>query len=574
MPLLAGVVGGRAAASGDQSAIGGWGLIEALPWPYFAALWVVGLSFVFHLFRDDKYISKGPTLVVLGSHVGCLIFLLHGAPALLEAEPRFATAWLHAGFTEQILSHGVGRPDVDARFNWPGFFASAAAVAGAAGIDDPVVLLRWAPTLAVLLYVPPLYLIARHLTRSVRAAWLALFLAVLVNWVGQDYFAPQTAGFLMHLWWVAPLVLFFRQGEQLSRPVVLASWRRGVQFDGEPDLPASTGLRLGVLALVLLLTVVVAMSHQLTPMMMVFTSATLVVAGRLRLATLPIVALSVVMMWISVAATAYWVGHLDGIFGDVGNLQVAAGGVAGRVGGSAEHLAVVRTRLVFSGLTWALTALGVWFLWTRKGRPPLTLLILAAAPFAGLLQPYGGEAMMRVFLFSSPFCCMVLAQSILSVRQSGVAKMTAALLAVALPPLFLLMRYGNESFEQVRPDEVRAIEAIYEMAPLGSNIVSPVSQVPWRFIYAADHRYKRPADPQGFLAGDVAALRNLVDDKEAPMTYLVVTTGQRVYATEAFGEPAGWFEDVVQPKLTADNGYRLVYSNPSALVYEFVGVRP
>ncbi len=572
VPVVAAVVGGAAAASGDQSLIGSWGLIQALPWPYFVALAVVGASFVLQLYglRDEE-----PTLLghlTLGAHVVCLVFLLHGAPALLESEPRFATAWLHAGFTDQILERGVTRTEVDARFSWPGFFAAAAAVAGAAGIEDPMAFVRWAPTVAVLLYLPPLYVIARHLTRSTHAAWLAIFLVVPVNWVGQDYFAPQTMGFVLYLWWLTLLVLFFRQGPQLRLPRFANRWRR-LPHDGDPDLTVSPKLRAGALMVVVLLTAAAAVSHQLTPIMMVFTASALMVAGRLRFVTFPVIALLLTAGWLSLGATAYWTGHLDAIFGNAGNLQASLGGVKGRVEGSPEHLTVVRIRLVFSAVTWLSAAAATWFLWARRGRAQVTLAVLVVAPIAGMAQPYGGEAVLRVFLFSSPFACMVLAQTALAMPWRRAAHTLVAVTAVALLPLFVLIRYGNESYEQVRPDEVRAMEVVYDIAPFDSNLISPTSQVPWRFINAADYRYRRPADALGFRDGLPTAIRNPVSEGglDAPATYLIVTDGQIVYATEALGSPEGWFEDLVKPQLTPENGYQLVYENDAALVYEFTG---
>ena len=86
VPLVAAAGGGWAAAAGDQGSIGGWGLVQALPWPYFAALAMVALSFLAQLFGRlaDRPSTGGVAGAVLVTHLVCLVFLLHGAPALLE----------------------------------------------------------------------------------------------------------------------------------------------------------------------------------------------------------------------------------------------------------------------------------------------------------------------------------------------------------------------------------------------------------------------------------------------------------------------------------------------------------
>ncbi len=72
--------------------------------------------------------------------LGAYIVVLHGSPAFLESEPRFPVAWLHLGFVDYIATTGDLLPKVDARFNWPGFFTTAALVINAAGLNSLEVL--------------------------------------------------------------------------------------------------------------------------------------------------------------------------------------------------------------------------------------------------------------------------------------------------------------------------------------------------------------------------------------------------------------------------------------------------
>lgn len=567
--LAIAAVGCVAASQGDQNRIGQWGLIQALPPLYFVGLAVLTVSFFAELFRPH---ARSP--LVLAGHVLGMVILLHGAPGLLESEPRFATAWLHAGFTNQILDRGVARPGVDARFNWPGFFGAAAAVTGAAGLHSALSLVRWAPVFMLLLYLPSVFVIGRQLTASFVTAWLGLWLFLFVNWVGQDYFAPQSIGLVLYLSAIAILVTFFRDGEKFPVGKRMSRWRAKLGYDGVPDVAAGPRTRVAVMVLLIALAGALAMTHQLSPIGLVLTSFLLVLVGRCRLILFPVVAAVLTLGWISVAATPYWIGHLDTMFGGLGNVNaVVDNAVGGRIRGSTAHLEVIQVRLWFTGAVWACMAVAVVGLVIRR-RAPLTLAALSAAPFLTLVQNYGDEGVLRVFLFSSPFACLMVADLVVTTRARRAAQALVVVVCLALGPLFVLTRFGNEWYEQVRPAEVSAVRHLYQIAPLGSLLVTPTTQVPWRFEHAADYHYERPRDADGFLRADPGAVRQLVphSSQNGPRAYLLVTTGQEVYASEAQGAAPNWF-DRVRPLLNPANGYRLILRNRDASVYEYQAPR-
>lgn len=563
--------GGFFAHLGEQDAIGSLGLIQALPLGYFACLAVLSLAFLWELFV--RPVTE--RVVVLATQIAGLVFLLHGAPALLEREPRFATAWLHAGFVSQILEHHVAPGDVDARFNWPGFFGAAAAITGAGGLDSAMPFVRWAPVVMVLFYLLPLYVIGHQVTGSSVITWFGLWVFVLVNWVGQDYFAPQSLAFLMYLVAIAILVTYFRDPDP-DAPADGSSQhhhrrlRQLLPLDGRRDLPASTRTRTLLVGVLLLIVLALAMSHQLTPIMLTAASGGLVLAGRCRLKMFPVVAGVATLVWISVGTTDYWVGHMDTIFGGIGDVRsVVSGSVGERVGGSTGHLAVVRSRLILTAGVWLLMGLAAVRLAVRR-RPPLTLFVLATAPFLTLVQDYGGEGVLRVFLFSAPFAAFMIAQIAVPCLQFRWMPELTVVVMLLLLPTFVLTRYGNEAFEQVRSTEIAALRTLYATAPDGSVFFSPTSQVPWRFEDAVQHRYRRPDQVDAFVDGDPAVVRDPVSSrpKGEGKTYLVVTRSQKLYGREALGYPRGWFLRL-RRQLVPANGYVLVVRNPDAFIYEF-----
>ena len=107
------------------------GLVSVLPVQVFIALGLVTAGFCLTLARPR--LSTGLLLL----HVLVLILMLHGVAALVEPEPRFTTAWLHAGITDYIMRHGRVDPTLDARYNWPAFFAFGHTAPGGATTPHP-----------------------------------------------------------------------------------------------------------------------------------------------------------------------------------------------------------------------------------------------------------------------------------------------------------------------------------------------------------------------------------------------------------------------------------------------------
>ncbi|MCD1144986.1 hypothetical protein LQU92_07015 [Kocuria sp. LUK] len=136
---------------------------------------------------------------MLGVNVVVLAVVLHGTAAALEGVAKFPTAWLHAGYTEWVMTTNKVATEAGACFSWPAFFTGAAAVFGGSseGVPEPV--LRWAPVYFQLAYLVPFHVIASRLFASWRTTWLASMFFSFTNWVGQDYFAPQAGAILLCL---------------------------------------------------------------------------------------------------------------------------------------------------------------------------------------------------------------------------------------------------------------------------------------------------------------------------------------------------------------------------------------
>ncbi len=508
-------------------ALNGLGLISVLPVASLAGLVLIVASFAVMLAR------RRPAAAVLVLMLVGVVFCLDGVTVLVEPLPRFPTTYQIAGFVNYISQTGHVEPGLEAYFSWPGFFALVAFVTGAGGVHSLLPLMTWWPVVTDALLLAPFLLLTRALRLSWRARWLAALLFCLGNWVGQDYFSPQSFNFLLYLVLIATLMMWFGKRAKSGR-----------RTPGEL-LPAPVGqAQRGVLLLLLILIFVVStLSHQLTPLLIIVAVGGLVLAGRVSPRGLPVLFAVILVAWISYGTVAYWSGHESAIFGNIGQLLgTFQTSVNDRVTGTPVHQLADKSRILLAGLMAGMALLGLARRW-RGGLSDRALIVLFVAPLtlAGL-QNYGGEIALRVYLFALPAIAVLaaclffpgttskrarvsqLGRRRLDVqglgvgeivlrsassdtpspasdsprsknRDSGrshgaslaevhgavnqfssrsakvVALVLAGVVAVGVSVLFLVARYGNEAFERTPPSEYAAMNYIYDHDQHGTAVL-------------------------------------------------------------------------------------------------------
>jgi hypothetical protein len=554
------------------AAINGYGLISVVPFLVWLALAALAISFALHVSAPT------PSPARLAAHLVAWVLLLHGLPGFLEQEPRFGAAWVSVGFVDAFITHGHPYTAVDARFSWPGFFTTAAAFVGMNDWKSALPLLRWAPVVSNLLYALPIFVIARLSLRSTRTPWIVVWLFVVLNWIGQDYFSPQGFAYFLFLAIIAVVLSGFSRVEdsQLVRIRLATDWlhRRvpsrlrgrltqtsASSFRSESDLTADQAT--GIFAIVFAATFALVMAHQLTPYVLALDIAALVLARRCRLTLFPAIIIVLLAAWLSYAASAYWVGHLADLFGSGGASSVSSS-LSNKLAGSTSHLVVVYVRVLVALVVWTLTAAACLRSYIRRRPIDLATVLLAFAPLPlVVLQSYGGEAQLRLYLYTLPFMlCLLIGAISASAKRWSWPRLSGFVLATGvLVPAFLITRFGNEIFEQVRPDEVTAAQALYRLAPKGSTFVALMPNgITWEFKDVADYTY----DANAPLETPSAVLR-AIGAHNAP-AFVILTTGQIEYAITQEGVPANWGSTVNQ-RLAASPDFKLIYSNPDAWIY-------
>jgi len=558
----------RGMGEAELEKMGGLGLVTVLP-----AATLVGAVLLVCAFAGGLWVARQHRTFLAVALI-LTVISLHAVPSLMEGQPRFPTAWQHLGFMDFIERTGTTAPDMDARWSWPGFFAGAAFLAQAAGVDDLSGLIRWWPTVIQLAYLAPLAVLLKAVKAHWRAKWCAVWFFALCGWVGQDYFSPQGFTYLLYIVFVAILLVWFRA------PRVLWTTRRPGELEVEPTERRQRAVLLMVLIGLFAATVP---SHQLTPFVMLGVLAVLVVVGRSELRGLPVLFAVMVAVWVGFLAEPYWRGHFDELFGGIGGVGGnVSSSVSGRIeGGSSTHQLVLYARVALAGSVMALACWGWWRRRDHKYRER-SLLVLTFVPFLGFgMQSYGGEMALRVFMFALPGAALLAALALFPRTgvtakererdQFSLAPLAALMAGLVLVGGFLVARWGNEPFERVRPGEIAAMEYVYEHDRPTARLLwvsdDPVNTVtpamPWGSKDMERVEYVptlAPPDPV-LVSGLVKSLKDA-----GPNSYLIINRSQVISLQMDVGYSASWDTRLIH-NLDERKELRKVYVNEDATIY-------
>jgi hypothetical protein len=552
------------------------GLVSVLPVSAIALLFALSVSFAVAL-------AGRPRWPVLLAHVLVLIVVLYGVTAFVEPEPRFSTVWKHVGIIDYIAHRGSVNPSIDAYFNWPGFFALGAFITKAAGFGSALAIAAWGPLVFNLLVLPPLYVLLRWATEDRRLVWLSLWVFYATNWVGQDYIAPQAVGFLLSASLAAILVTWFTP-RPTTAPVrfsLRGAIRRldarrlgsGTVSPGADTLSLAPPVqRIGLLVIAVIIFAATVTGHQLTPFAALLSVLGLTVFAGLATRGLP---------WLMTVMLAAWIGYMTISYlrGNIGVLTTPIGAlgnnldqnVSNRLSGSHEHATIAHIRVYVTAAIWLLAVAGVAR--RRLARHDDTaLVVLAVAPFVlPFLQPYGGEILLRVFLFTLPAIAFFTASLLFPSRRSGGRWRTiggVTILSCLLLTAFQFTRYGNERLDLFTTGDVAAVRALYRLAPQGSTLIAGSDNIPWRYRDYASYDYRVLTDLRSWRRNANASARVVTQLQKtfgAKGSYVIVTRSTKVPG-ELLGGPRGALDRLVEA-LRASPAAKELYRRPDGDIF-------
>ncbi|MGI5398500.1 glycosyltransferase [Streptomyces sp. CA-135486] len=553
-----------AVARTDTSRLGDFGLVGALPAAFWIALALLTAGFWICV-RDPLRANRWSLAYTVG-----LIVLERATQALVYPTPLYSWAWKHDAVIEHLLTAGGlqrgGRlGDMAVYDQWPGFFAAQAALVRLTGVENAAMYMAWWPLLSSLLLLAPLLLIYRTFTQDRRLIWTAVWLFYVANWVGQDYFSPQSLALALHLGVIA---IALRRGERPTRG------RRSRQV-------------LWTALLIPLITAIV-ISHQLTPVMLVASLAVLCVTRRYRDWTLLITLLLVFLAWNLTASLPFLreaVPEMVSSFGDVShNLETGYGSTP--TGTGPVIVSWVSRFLSASVLLLALIGVLRRRVLRHRARP---LLLLGAVPLLMLVaNDYGSEMIFRVLLFMLPGACFFAASALLpDVRPlaaepgghgaprpvTGLRAVLPGVALLALTAAFVPSYSGKDRLSYFPPQEVALVRQVLDVAPKGSLVVAAHRNYPlayasywnvqhyWFLDDAKSHVEEILRDPAATLARDMASV-------EPPgRAYFLLTQGQ-IANSEMNGMLTGEQLRSIQKSVAASPLFAQVGRNSAGVVYE------
>jgi hypothetical protein len=524
----------------EIAAIGNYGVLATGDGWLIAGLAAPALALVLELARGR---ARG---WVLGAALVALIVEIYATVPIVYGTPEYAWVFKHVGVT-QALGHFGHITDPSSIYErWPLFFAGSAGIS-ALGHVGPLAYATWAPLAFELANAVLLFGIFRLLVDDRRVVWLAVLLFEgLIAWVGEDgqsYYSPQAFAYLLWLGVLVLLLRWLRSSPSLESQRGRLTRLRAPLLEGSESVQHERkSIRTAALSLLVITFFAIVAAHQLTPYLALLAIAALTLLGLVRPRWL-VVLLAAIAIGFLIPRYGLVSRNFGGLFSGFDPFANAAGKAGTSAPGAETFTALVVRAL--AGCMWVLTVAVI----VRRRRAPGPILVpatLAFTPFAVLgVQSYGGEAIYRVFMFSAPWCALLIAQAARDLRLFPRHPMAVS--CVCLVVLFAGLQglYGPARPYSFTRAELASSTWLYTHLPRHSLIVLADENFPTResAFFAAYDIQVVPADPQigkpTVEEGDLSAVEHWIGGLGHRTAYVVVSGSMRRYA-EYYGYPRGY----------------------------------
>ena len=209
----------------------------------------------------------------------------------------------------------------------------------------------------------------------------------------------------------------------------------------------------------------------------------------------------------------------------------------------------------------------------------------AVSPLAIVFgQSYGGEASLRIILFSSPWCSALIACALVGARTLKRLRAALAAVAVAFAGLFVVSYLGLEELNLVSRSELNAAGWFYSHARPGSVLVLAAPGNPYR--YGATYPLFRGPEgdanpnlmtervflgrPLGPAQVPAVAGRILIYSRHG---YIAFSRDEITYAEVFRLTPPGALQSL-RAAVAASPRFALWYANRDVQIYELVSPSP
>jgi len=427
--------------------LGWFGLISTLSISYFASVMLLIISFLLNI----KFLLNRKLFL---AQIIALIVFLFLTPALFEGTIRFRSAYKVLGFSEYILRNGFINTNDIIYHNWPGAIILISSIQYLTTSDFCIYIVKYYPSLIELLYLLPLFIFYNKLTTNTRIVWISIFIFYLLNFLNQDYLSPQSISYFLYL-----LMLIILIGTMVKSDLYV-KWTLDDPRTRFLAFTIFVGIAVShILTSVFLLSILIGINcylylyNKYSKDVYRFSSESINI-----IRIFSFFCIIFFLIWTFYGAMSFLEQHLVPSLIELFNLDlVLHHNLNERVAGSFSHVVISQLAILSVIMSMALMLLG--FLNNRKSINNTSLLAILISIVAILpIYPYGGEMLMRIFLFAIPIISFMMAQVILSKRL-----WILIILFLAMMPLsHILIHYGNERFDYVSPAEISFFDFYFQ----------------------------------------------------------------------------------------------------------------
>ena len=516
-----------------------YGLIGGFPVLYFAGLGLLAVAFVLTLIHN-RHEWK-----LLLFQTGILITALWFIPATVGSHPGLPMAYRNLFDVNEIAEKGWTSliDGKSAYLSWLGFQVVCASITKIFSLNWETVLWIY-PFIMQVLYLIPLYVFLRNTAGKTNYVWLGLWVFSLANWIGQEYFCPQSAGILLVLAFLALITL--KPDRRNTRIAV------NVSLAGIVGITVVTHL-LSSLVMVLFLLVYSVMQKNKKVVLAVVMCLALVAAwnwtaggyymqSMITLDSLPKQALQEGMVDMSRTETGEGLVTLDAGY-------ILESNVLGSLSGSDAHRKVTMFRIGYSAMfALAGLVLAVYILWKRRTRQNVMLLLMVGSLCCLLpIRAAGWELSQRLYLFALPFLSYY---CVIFMSRNKRWVLPICITIIACMPLWFITHYGNQVVDHLSEDYIEGMKQVEEI----KNTAKVPVFLKWGHVGWLDEQ---------LVFSDEAAWG---------IHYFAVSTHDVVRYTFAYNEPdfvdnvSRWIQDSEsQKELLCE--YEVFWENPGFVVY-------
>ena len=409
-------------------------------------IWYIGLVLVL----GGLVLARGRAELSAAIALSSLVAALTVTPAYVYGLPRIQTAAKHIGFVQQVLSAHYLDIHAGIYQAYSGFFNLNGFICYIAGVNNSIGLATYWTAIINITGLFVFRLFFGNLLRSTYRVYVALALSFLVNAIGQDYFSPQSVGFVL-AFGIFGLVIGAKKSE----------------IDDKTRM-----------SLLCVISCAIAVTHELSPYAAAAVLIIFVVFRIIRPWYLPGVVLVPAVLW---ALINHGVVGQNASLSDLGSFAnftppktVATSGL--------ERLPIVGqgTDALLFGLLVLILLAGVGFLAAAARRPSWGFfspsyawaMVISAGSGLGLIlgNSYGNEGIFRSALFAIPWLAVLAAASVPKAAPGWLTIPTGCLLAV-LTATHAFAASSLDNANVIRPGDVNAVDYYMEHASINGYML-------------------------------------------------------------------------------------------------------